>query len=106
MFDNSKDYDLARNLIEFENYISIKEDVWSKLLAIYSGGPSIQRIYPKIYDNTVLKVKIDRDGLFMPGTEKHNSSDKKYVRDYGKGREREYACFYRCPGKNKWSQVK
>lgn len=36
------------------------------MVAIYNGGPAIERIYPKIYYNVIIKVAVQANGRFIP----------------------------------------
>jgi hypothetical protein len=61
-----KDNELVENMVQFQNYICVKEEVWRRMVAIYNGGPAIERVYPKIYYNVIVKVTVQASGRFLP----------------------------------------
>lgn len=91
------------------NFVCLSEAVWVRLVALYRGGPPIERIYPKIYDNTILKVFLDSFGKFIPKKmERYTSTDYKFVIEYANDFEEENRClcFYKYPGKSNWIHLK
>jgi hypothetical protein len=84
----------------------VKEEVWSKMVAIYNGGPAIERIYPKIYYNVIVKVTVQSNGKFLPrSSKKIESKERPTVSGYAAGNELTYACFYKYPGKKDWKEL-
>ncbi len=65
---------LAANMSEFNNYVCLPEWVWSRIVAIYHGGPPIERIFPQIYSNTVIRVKLNSSAKFAPHSARKLSS--------------------------------
>ena len=97
---------MAPNLIEHEHYICVKEEIWTKLVALYSGGPSLQRIYPRIYDNTVIQARVNSNGCFSPDPVKKSSTLKQLVYDYAGTHEKNYVPFYKPAGRNEWKKIR
>lgn len=82
------------------------EEVWSKLVAIYHGGPAIQRIYPQIYYNTVLHVEVDSDGKFLTKKPvKYTNKDKNTVGEFQRSTETHSLCYYKYPGRYNWTYL-
>lgn len=93
--------------MEFYNFICVKEEVWSKLFAIYNGGPAIERIYPKIYYNVIIKVAVNEKGKFVHrSSKKIESRERPTVSGYASGEELQYSCYYKYPGKKNWINLK
>jgi hypothetical protein len=46
-------------------------------VAIYNGGPAIERLYPKIYYNTIIKVEVDGSGRFVKRSAKKIESKER-----------------------------
>jgi hypothetical protein len=52
-------------------------------VAIYNGGPAIERIYPKIYYNVIIKVSVNERGRFVcKSTKKIESRERPTVSGY------------------------
>ena len=78
--------ELMPNLVELDNYICLPETIWNRLVAIYHGGPPIQRTYPKIYHNFIIKASLTEDAKFYYRTLKYSKIEDFEVRRLAKGR--------------------
>ena len=103
--------ELIANQVELSNYICVPEYVWSQLIAIYQGGPPIERNYPKIYLNMIVKVQLNEENKFVPRKFKKYARKgfgaKEDIRDKASTKEHneKRVPYYKYPGKNNWLLV-
>jgi hypothetical protein len=89
-------------LVELDNYILLPEVVWNKLVAIYHGGPPIERIYPKIYRSLIVKAFLNEDCKFSFKIKKFSKTSTFNIEDIATETEKQWRPYYKYPGKNNW----
>ena len=86
-----------------DNYICLPEKIWSKLVAIYHGGPPIQRYYPKIYNSLICKATLSDDCKFYYRLKRYSKGDNFRLRDVATNREINDRPYYKYSGRTNWT---